>query len=71
LSWVDFGLPTVLLTIAGMNPKDASLSFLFKTQPPPVKRLSLLEPFFSRLDPYATQPQLQQRLLQHIAQLKQ
>jgi len=66
-----YGLPAVLQTIAGMNPQDASLAFLFKTHPPPAKRLSMLEPLFSRLDPYANQPQLQQRFLQQIAPLKQ
>jgi len=65
-----FGLPAVLQTLAGMNPQDASLAFLFKTHPPPAKRLSLLEPLFGRLDPYANQPQLQQRFLQQIAPLR-
>ncbi len=65
-----YGLPAVLQTLAGMNPADASLAFLFKTHPPPAKRLSLLEPFFSRLDPLADQPQLQQRFLKQIALLK-
>jgi len=65
-----YGLPAVLQTLAGMNPQDASLAFLFKTHPPPAKRLSLLEPFFRRLDPYANQPQLQQRFMQQIAPLQ-
>ena len=65
-----YGLPAVLQTLAGMNPDDASLAFLFKTHPPPAKRLSLLEPFFSRLDPFANQPQLQQRFLKQMALLK-
>jgi predicted Zn-dependent protease len=66
-----YGLPAVLQTLAGMNPQDASLAFLFKTHPPPAKRLSLLEPFFRRLDPYATQPQIRQRFLKQLAPLKQ
>jgi predicted Zn-dependent protease len=65
-----YGLPAVLQTLAGMNPQDSSLAFLFKTHPPPTKRLSMLEPFFSRLDPFANQPQLQQRFLQQMALLK-
>jgi predicted Zn-dependent protease len=65
-----YGLPAVLQTLAGMNPEDASLAFLFKTHPPPSQRLGLLEPLFSRLDPYARQPQLQQRFLRQMAQLK-
>lgn len=65
-----YGLPAVLQTLAGMNPNDSSLAFLFKTHPPPAKRLSMLEPLFSRLDPYANQPQLQQRFLEQMASLK-
>lgn len=65
-----YGLPAVLQTLAGMNPDDASLSFLFKTHPPPAKRLSLLERLFDRLDPYADQPQLQQRFEKQIARLR-
>ena len=65
-----YGLPAVLQTLAGMSPEDASLAFLFKTHPPPGQRLGLLEPLFSRLDPYADQPQLQQRFLKQLASLK-
>lgn len=65
-----YGLPAVLQTLAGMNPNDASLSFLFKTHPPPAKRLSLLERLFDRLDPYSRQPQLRERFQQQIASLK-
>lgn len=65
-----YGLPAVLQTLAGMNPDDASLSFLFKTHPPPSRRLTLLERLFDRLDPYARQPQLKQRFEQHIASLR-
>lgn len=65
-----YGLPAVLQTLAGMNPEDASLAFLFKTHPPPSQRLNLLEPLFSRLDPFANQPQLQQRFLKQMALLK-
>lgn len=64
-----FGLPAVLQTLAGMNPDDAALAFLFKTHPPPAKRLSLLEPFFGRLDAFANQPQLSQRFMTQMAQL--
>lgn len=64
-----FGLPAVLQTLAGMNPQDSSLSFLFKTHPAPAKRLSMLEPLFSRLDPLAGQPQLAQRFQAEIATL--
>lgn len=66
-----YGLPAVLQTLAGMRPDDASLSFLFATHPPPAKRLSLLERIYSRLDPYASQPQLQQRFAQQLAALRQ
>jgi len=65
-----YGLPAVLQTLAGMDQKDASLAFLFKTHPPPAKRLSLLERLFDQLDPYARQPQLQQRFQQRIASLR-
>lgn len=65
-----FGLPAVLQTLAGMSPDDAALAFLFKTHPPPAKRLSLLEPFFGRLDAYASQPQLQKRFQSQLAQLR-
>ncbi|MGM0594368.1 MAG: M48 family metalloprotease [Pseudomonadota bacterium] len=65
-----YGLPAVLQTLAGMSPDDASLSFLFKTHPPPAKRLSLLERLFDKLDPYARQPQLQERFRQQIAPLR-
>jgi len=65
-----YGLPAVLQTLAGMNQNDASLAFLFKTHPPPAKRLSLLERLFDQLDPYARQPQLQQRFQQRIASLR-
>ncbi len=65
-----YGLPAVLQTLAGMNPNDSSLAFLFKTHPPPAKRLSLLERLFNKLDPYARQPQLKQRFEQNIASLR-
>lgn len=65
-----YGLPAVLQTLAGMNPDDASLSFLFATHPPPAKRLSLLERLYDKLDPYANQPQLQQRFTQQLAALR-
>jgi beta-barrel assembly-enhancing protease len=65
-----YGLPAVLQTLAGMDQKDASLAFLFKTHPRPAKRLSLLERLFDQLDPYANQPQLQRRFQQQIAVLR-
>jgi beta-barrel assembly-enhancing protease len=65
-----YGLPAVLQTLAGMDQKDASLAFLFKTHPRPAKRLSLLERLFDQLDPYAGQPQLQQRFQRQIAALR-
>lgn len=65
-----YGLPAVLQTLAGMNPNDASLSFLFKTHPSPSKRLSLLERLFDKLDPYSRQPDLRKRFGQEIASLK-
>jgi predicted Zn-dependent protease len=65
-----YGLPAVLQTLAGMNPNDASLAFLFKTHPPASKRLSLLERLFSQLDPYAGQPPLGKRFQQQLALLK-
>ncbi len=65
-----YGLPAVLQTLAGMDQNDASLAFLFKTHPPPAKRLSLLERLFNQLDPYASQPQLQQRFQKQIAALR-
>jgi predicted Zn-dependent protease len=65
-----YGLPAVLHTLAGMNPNDSSLAFLFKTHPPASKRLSLLERLFSRLDPYASQPQVTKRFKQQLAKLR-
>ena len=65
-----YGLPAVLQTLTGMNPQDASLSFLFKTHPPAAKRLSLLEKLFNRLDPYASQPQVAKRFQRQLALLK-
>jgi predicted Zn-dependent protease len=65
-----YGLPAVLQTLAGMNPNDRSLAFLFKTHPPAGKRLSLLERLFDRLDPYSSQPQLEQRFHDKLALLK-
>ena len=65
-----YGLPAVLQTLAGMNPGDASLAFLFKTHPPASKRISLLERLFDRLDPYATQPQVERRFREQLALLK-
>jgi predicted Zn-dependent protease len=65
-----YGLPAVLQTLAGMNPADASLAFLFKTHPPASQRLSLLERLFDRLDPYAGQPQVNKRFQQQLALLK-
>ncbi|MCW8917279.1 MAG: M48 family metalloprotease [Gammaproteobacteria bacterium] len=65
-----YGLPAVLQTLAGMNPNDASLAFLFKTHPPASQRLSLLERLFDQLDPYAAQPPLSKRFQQQLARLK-
>ena len=65
-----YGLPAVLQTLAGMNPSDASLAFLFKTHPPASERLSLLERLFSRLDPFASQPQVAKRFKKQLAKLK-
>ena len=65
-----YGLPAVLQTLAGMNPNDSSLAFLFKTHPPASNRLSLLERLFSSLDPYARQPQVAKRFKQQLAKLK-
>ena len=65
-----YGLPAVLQTLTGMNPDDASLAFLFKTHPPANTRLGLMEKLFSRLDPYASQPQLSERFQKNLALLK-
>ncbi len=65
-----YGLPAVLQTLAGMDQKDSSLAFLFKTHPRPAKRLSMLERLFDQLDPYATQPQLKPRFQQQIVALR-
>lgn len=65
-----YGLPAVLQTLNGMNPNDASLAFLFQTHPPANKRLSMIEKFFNRLDPYASQPQIAERFSEHLALLK-
>ncbi len=65
-----YGLPSVLQTLGAMNPKDGALALLFKTHPAPGKRLDMLSVLFDKLDPYATQPQLQQRFQKQLAALK-
>lgn len=65
-----YGLPAVLQTLGAMNQQDGSLAFMFKTHPAPARRLELLTPFLEQLEPYASQPQVRDRFLAQIANLK-
>lgn len=57
-----FGLPAVMQTLETLNPKDGSLSLLFKTHPLPGARIEALEKVMgTKFDQYADQPALQSR----------
>lgn len=57
-----FGLPAVMQTLETLNPKDGSLSLLFKTHPLPGARIDALEKVMgTKFDQYADQPALQGR----------
>lgn len=65
-----YGLPAVLQTLGAMNPGDSSLALLFKTHPSPDQRLTMLNPLFDILDPFADQPQVAKRFGKQLAALK-
>jgi len=58
-----YALPAVLQTLDSMNAQDSSLALMFKTHPAPAKRLQLLdEAMTGKMEPYASQPQVVERL---------
>jgi predicted Zn-dependent protease len=57
-----YGLPAVLQTLEAIDPKDSSLSLMFKTHPAPAERLDALEKTMQpTLERYAAQPDLAAR----------
>lgn len=57
-----FGLPAVLQLLNTMSAQDSGLQLLFETHPPPGERLDALERATgTRLDRYASQPQVADR----------
>ncbi len=57
-----FGLPTVLQTLASINPKDDAVALMFKTHPDPEKRLdTVMKTAADRLDKYAEQQRGEER----------
>jgi predicted Zn-dependent protease len=57
-----YGLPSVLQTIASINPQDDAVALMFKTHPDTGKRLELvLAAMEGRLERYADQPKLPDR----------
>ena len=59
-----YGLPAVLQTLDGLNPKDSGLALMFKTHPALADRLSLLDKQMSGIfDPFEGQPDLAPRFM--------
>jgi predicted Zn-dependent protease len=57
-----FGLPSVLQTLASINPEDDAVSLMFKTHPAPSERLELLVTAMDgTMDQYAEQPRMTER----------
>lgn len=57
-----YGLPAVLQTLQGMNPKDSSLALLFKTHPSASDRLEKLDRLMpGKFDRYENQPDQAER----------
>lgn len=57
-----YGLPSVLQTLAAINPKDDAVSLMFKTHPDPEKRLELLtNSMEGNLDKFSDQSKVSSR----------
>lgn len=62
-----FGLPTVLQTLASINPKDDAVALMFRTHPDPEKRLdTVMKTAGDRLDKYAEQSRGEKRFAKII-----
>jgi predicted Zn-dependent protease len=57
-----YGLPSVLQTLASINPKDDAVALMFKTHPDSEQRLELVtNAMEGHLDKYANQPRVENR----------
>jgi predicted Zn-dependent protease len=70
-----YGLPSVLQTLASINPKDDAVALMFKTHPDSGKRLELVSNSMEgRLDKYIENPRLESRfssiIKSHISSYK-
>lgn len=70
-----YGLPSVLQTLASINPKDGAVALMFKTHPDTGERLQLVtDTMEGKLDKYADQPRVENRFAQvmqaHVARYK-
>lgn len=70
-----YGLPSVLQTLASINPKDDAVALMFKTHQDPEKRLELVSNSMEgRLDKYVNNPRVESRfksvLKTHISKYK-
>jgi beta-barrel assembly-enhancing protease len=65
-----YGLVSVLQMMQGLKEEDAGLSIVFKTHPQPSDRIAELEKSMASLDRYASQPQVEARFRQVVAQPK-
>jgi predicted Zn-dependent protease len=68
-----YGLPSVLQTLASINPQDSAVALMFKTHPDSDERLKLVtDAMDGRLDKLADQPRVASRFAQvmqaHVAQ---
>ena len=67
-----YGLPSVLQTLASINPKDGAVALMFKTHPDTGERLQLVtDAMEGKLDKFADQPRVESRFAQimraHVA----
>ncbi len=67
-----YGLPSVLQTLASINPKDSAVALMFKTHPDSGERLKLItDAMEGKLDNFADQPRVANRFAQimhtHVA----
>lgn len=70
-----YGLPSVLQTVASINPQSDAVALMFKTHPNTAERVEkVLVAMDGRLDKYSEQPKLQNRFAQvmqaHVAAYK-
>ncbi|MDH3562733.1 MAG: M48 family metalloprotease, partial [Gammaproteobacteria bacterium] len=62
-----YGLPSVLQTLASINPKDDAVTLMFKTHPDSGKRLELVSSSMEgRLDEYIDSPRVESRFFSII-----